>query len=227
MGVNLLDIAELGAGIHQQVVVHLQPEGADNGEIVLDHQVIDLLHRTGGGVFNGQDAVLAHALLNGGKHRLEILEIQDEGVFEDLLAGDLGVGALHALAGHHGGLGEQLGGLLDGLGDLAVQGADLAAALALIAAAQLEDHGVQHPGVIGHVRTCLLRHVLELCPLPGGDKNGGARLLFAVGDLSGHVHPGAEEAHQLVVNFVDVLAQFIQFHFHFLLVVWVLPSIRS
>ena len=32
MGVDLLDVGKLGALVHQQVVIHLQPEGADDGE---------------------------------------------------------------------------------------------------------------------------------------------------------------------------------------------------
>lgn len=38
VGVDLRDVAPLGAGLHQQIVVHLQPHTADDAEIVLHHR---------------------------------------------------------------------------------------------------------------------------------------------------------------------------------------------
>lgn len=54
VGIHFLDIGEVRAGINQKIVVDFQPEGADDGEIVLDHQVVHLVHGTGGGIFDGR-----------------------------------------------------------------------------------------------------------------------------------------------------------------------------
>ena len=103
-----------------------------------DHQIIDLINGTGGRVFNRQDTVLTHTLLNGGKDALEILEIHDERGLEDLFTGNLRICALNTLAGDHGRTGEQFWGVFNGLGDFFIQGADFSVSLGLIAAAQLE-----------------------------------------------------------------------------------------
>ena len=92
---------------------------------------------------------------------------------------------------------------------LLVKGAELPVALGLVTAAQLEQHGVQNPGVIGHFGAGLFRHVLELHPLPGGLENGQIVGLFVVGNLGGDVHPLTEQANQLVVDFVDLTANLI------------------
>ena len=176
---------------------------------MLDHQVVHLIHGTGGGVFDGQNAVLAQSLIDGAEHGLEGLEVHNKGVFEDFFTGNLGVSALHALTGDHGRLGEELGRMLDGLGDAFVKGAELPVALGLVTAAQLEQHGVQNPGVIGHFGAGLFRHVLELYPLPGGLKNRQIVGLFVVRNLGGDVHPLTEQANQLVVNFVDFTANLV------------------
>ena len=208
VGVNGLNVRKGGTGVCQQIVVDFQPEGADDREIVPDHQIIDLGHGAGGRVFDGEDAVLAHALLDGVEHRVEALEVHDEGRLEDFLAGNLGISPLYALAGHDGVLGEQLGGVLNGLGNGLIQRADLPVALALVAAAQLEKHGVEHPGVVFHFRPCHLCHLLENGPLPGGDENGKIICLFVVSHLGGQIHSGAEQPHQLLIDSVNFLADF-------------------
>lgn len=99
--------------------------------------------------------------------------------------------------------------MLDGLGNAFVKGAELPVALGLVTAAQLEQHGVQNPGVIGHFGAGLFCHVLELYPLPGGLKNRQIVGLFVVRNLGGDVHPLAEQANQLIVNFVDFTANLV------------------
>ena len=96
--------------------------------------------------------------------------------------------------------------------------------LALVTAAQLKQHGIQHPCIVGHLRAGLFRHFLKLFPFPGGDKDGGAGLLLYFRDFGGDVHPGTEQRNQRVVNFVNFLAKFCKIHVYFLLFVWVLPS---
>ena len=176
---------------------------------MLDHQVVHLVHGTGGGVFNGQNAVLAQSLIDGAEHGLEGLEVHNEGIFENLFAGNLGISALHALTGDHGRLGEELRRILNRLGNALIKGAEFPVALGLIASAQLEQHGVQNPGVIGHFGAGLFRHVLELHPLPGGLKNRQIVGLFVVRNLGGDVHPLTEQANQLIVNFVDFTANLV------------------
>ena len=212
MGIDFLNLIDLHAGLGKQVVVDFQPEGTDDGEIVGDHQIVDLLHGARRRILNGEDAVLAQALVDGVKDGFKILEVHDKGAFEDLFAGDLRIGALHPLAGYHGRLGEQLGGILDGILDGVIQRALLAAALALVAAAQFKEHGVQHPGVILHLRPCLLGDVLQLLTLPAGHQNGQAVLLFIVGNPGGHIHSLAEQTNQFVVDEVDLPAKFLNIH---------------
>ena len=182
---------------------------------MLDHQVVHLVHGTGGRIFDGQNAVLTQPLIDGTEHGLKGLEVHNKWIFEDFFTGDLGVSALHALTGDHGRLGEELGRMLDGLRDVPVKGAAFPVALGLVAAAQLEQHGVQHPSVIGHFGTSLFRHVLKLRPFPGRLENGQVIGLFVVGDLSGNMHPLAEQANQFVVDFVDLTANLIQVHLRF------------
>ena len=212
MGVDFFDVLQLGTGVYQQIVVNFQPEGADNREIVLDHQIVDLIHRPGGGVFNGQDAILAHALFDGGEHSIEIFEIHDHGAFENLLAGQLGVGPLHSLAGHHGGLGEELGSILNCLGDFLIQRGLVPVALGLVAAAQLKNGGVEASGIACEFRPRLGCHLLQNLPLPGRDEDGQIPLPFVVRHLGGDLHPGTEELYKLVVDFINFRSQFGNIH---------------
>ena len=69
-------------------------------EVVLHHEVVDLVDRARRGVLDGQDAVLAETLLDGAEDPLEAVEVADGGVAEEPVGGNLGVGALDALAGH-------------------------------------------------------------------------------------------------------------------------------
>lgn len=74
-GKYLLDIFELGAGQDEQGVVNFEFDASYNMETVIFHQVIDLVYRTVGAVFNRENTVFAQPLFNGGEHALEILEI--------------------------------------------------------------------------------------------------------------------------------------------------------
>ena len=94
VGVDLLDIGEVGAGINQKIVVDFQPEGADDGEVMLDHQVVHLVHGTGGGILDGQNAVLAQPLIDGTEHGLKGLEVHNKGIFKNLLTGFKYIGEL-------------------------------------------------------------------------------------------------------------------------------------
>ena len=183
MGIDGLDIRKRSAGIGQKIVVNLQPEGADDGEIVPDHEIVDLGDGTGGRVFDRQNAVLTHTLLNGVEDPVKVFEVHNEGAFEDFFTGNLGVSALNTLTGHNGGLGEKLRRFVDGFGNRLVKLAHFSVSLALVAAAQLEEHGVQHPGIVFHFRACHFRNLLQDSPLPGGNKNRQIVGLFIVGNL--------------------------------------------
>ena len=209
MGEDLLDVAHLSALLGHQVVVDLQPGGADDLEAaVAQHQVIDLFHRTGGAVFQGQHRIVAEAVLNGAEHALEGLEIHHLGVFEELLAGQLGVSALHALTSHGGRGGEQGLGVGNGPLDVLPQGGGLGVERALIAAADLKEHGPQGVAILLHLRGQLGHDVGQLLPLAGGVQGGQALALLLQADLPDHVHALGEILQQVVVDGVDLRSQF-------------------
>ena len=212
MGVDLLDVLPPGAGLDQQVVVDLQPDAADDAEIVLHHQVVNGVDAAGGAVFQGQHAVAAEALFNGGEHCLKGGEEHGPGQLEQLVAGQLRVSSRHALAGHRHIGGEQLGGVVNGGADLPGQRGRGSQQPVLVAAAQLEEHGVEGGGVVLHVLRGLGHHVRQLLLLPGGVQHRKAPLLFAGGDSGGGLHPLGEKLHQLVVDPVDLYAIIAEFH---------------
>ena len=75
VGEYLLDIFKLCAGQDEQGVVNFEFDASYNMETVIFHQVIDLVYRAVGAVFNRENTVFAQTLFNGGEHALEILEI--------------------------------------------------------------------------------------------------------------------------------------------------------
>ena len=173
------------------------------------HQVVDGVHRAGGAVLNGQDAVLAHAGLHRLEHMLEGVEVENGGGLEDAVAGDLGVGPLDALAGHHGPLREQLRGGIQGLADGGVYLGLDAAALVLIGAAGRQDGAEHRLRVLGQLLAGLFPHFGQQGPLPARVQGGHAVRLFIGGDVPGHVHALFEQVHQLGVDGVDLAPQFL------------------
>ena len=167
MGEDLLHILQLGAPLGHQVVVHLQPGGPDDLELVVQHKVIYLGDGTGGAVFQREHAVLAEAVLHGGKDTLKAAEVHHLGVFEELSTGQLGVGPFHALAGNGGLGGEQVGGGGHGPLDLLPQGGRLGVQGTLVAPADLKEHGPQSIAVLLQLRGKLGGDVRQLLPLPG------------------------------------------------------------
>ena len=204
VGIDVPDVLQLGAGFGQQVVAHLQPGGADDGEVVADHQVIHRVHRTGGAVFDWQDAILAHAALHRLEHVVKALEIHDGGGLEQAVTGDLRVSALDALAGHGGPLGEQLGGLLHGLFDAVIDLGAPAQLAVLIGAAGGHDGAVHGLDVVGQLLPSLLAHLAQQGPLPAGVQHGHIVGLFILGHLGHRLHPPLHQVHDLPVNGVDV-----------------------
>ena len=209
MGEDLPDVLQLGAVLGQEVVAHLQPGGPDDGEVVAGHQVVNGVHRAGGAVLNGQDAVLAHAGLHRLEHMLEGVEVQDGGGLENAVAGDLGIGPLDALTGHHRPLGEQLRrgvqGPADGLVHLGLD----PAALVLIGAARRQDGAEHRLGVLGQLLPGLGPHLGQQGPLPARVQGGHAVLLLIGGDVPGDGHALFEQVYQLGVDGVDFHPQFL------------------
>ena len=89
-------------------MVNVQPYAADDVEMIAAHQVVNAVDRAVGAVFDGQKPVLAKPLFHRLKNAFKAPEIHDAGGFKQLVAGDLGVGPLHALAGHYALLREKL-----------------------------------------------------------------------------------------------------------------------
>ena len=159
---------------------------------MLNHQVVHLVDRSGCGIFDGQNAILAHSLLNGGENTVKILEIENHGTLKNFLAGQLGVSAFHSLTGYHGGTGKELRGVFNGGGNLPEQRCFRPVALGLIASAQFKNGGVETPRIARQLRPGLLPHGLQNLPLPGRNKNRQISLSFVVRHLGGNFHSGAE-----------------------------------
>ncbi len=189
MGEDLLDVAHLGALLGYQIVIDLQAGGTDDLKAaVAQHQVINFFHRAGGAVFQRQDGIITEAVLNGAEHALKALEIHHLWVLEELLAGQLGVGALHALAGHRCCGGEEGLGVGDGPLDVLPQGGGLGVQGALVAAADLKEHGPQGVAILLHLGGQLGYDVGQLLPLPGRVQGGQALAFLLQADLPDHVH---------------------------------------
>ena len=172
-------------------------------------------------VFDGQDAVLAHAALHCLEHVVKALEIHDAGGFEDAVAGDLGIGALNALTGHHGPLGEELGrvfqGFLHALIDCGLfSGADI-----LVGTAGGHDGAEKGLGIVRKLLPCLFCHPGQHSPLPARGQSGHVVLLFKHGDFIRNLHTLLEKSDDFVVDLVDLASQLFKLVVH----VDLLPSI--
>ncbi len=190
MGVDLLDVLQLGALFGQQIVVHLQPGGADDLKAaVAEHQVIDLLDGAGGAVFQRQHTVVAEAVLDGGKDALEAAEVHHLGGLEHLLTGQLGIRALHALAGDHRLGREEVGGALHGALDLLAQGGGLGVHRVLVPPADLKEHGPQGIAVLRQFRGSLAAMSASFSRSRAGVQGGQALGLLLLGHLGHHLHP--------------------------------------
>ena len=203
VGVDFPDILQLHAGLDQQIVAHLQAGAADDEEIMLQHQVVDFVHRPGGAVFDGKHAELAHTGFHRLEHMLKALEEHDIRQLEQPLAGQLGERALHALAGYAGALGEQLRGLFQHGLNLLV-GAGAAGGLGvLIGPAHRQDGLVHRLGVFRKRFSGLLRHPAQQFPLTGGVLDRELVGLLIRADGFGQLHPAAEQVYKLLVDLVD------------------------
>ena len=212
VGVDLRDVAPLGAGLHQQIVVHLQPHTADDAEIVLHHQIVNGIDAAGGAVFQRQHTVAAQSPFDSGKHCLKGSEVHDVRPLEQLVAGQLGIGPRHALAGHRHIGGEQLGGVVNGGADLPGQRGRGSQQPVLVAAAELKEQRIQRGGIVPQRLGGGLDGFLQLLPLPDWVQHRQAVLLLVGGDAGGGVHPLGKQLYQLAVDLVDPGTIITEFH---------------
>ena len=213
VGHHLFDIGELRAGLCKQAVLDLQLQTAHDLAVVLLHEVVDLGDGTGGAVLDGQDAVAAHPGLHGAEDAVEAVEVHDLGQGEQLVAGHLGVSALHALTCHHGPAGEGPGVLRRRENFPAELRLLRVQAVLLVVPAQLQQGGVEELGVLLQLLAAETCHAVENFTLPAGGQDGGVVLLLVVRDGFDRLHALFEEGHQLPVDPVQLVPVVFQFHF--------------
>ena len=178
VAVDLAHVGELGAGFDEQVVVDLESQRAHDVEVELGEQVVDGVDRASGGVLDGQHAKLAKAVAYGAHDALEGLEERDIGHGKELARGDLAVGALNALAGDAGGLGERrVGGCSRGVGLLRDRDAlELVDVALLLGLAHAHEETEQGDGLGLVALGCAVGEVVEFGALTGGVEDGLAHL---------------------------------------------------
>ena len=213
MAVDVADPLDVGALLCEQAVVDFDARRADNRELVGAHEVEDLVHGAGGGVLDGQDAVVDISVLHGLEDVLERLHVADVGVAEELLGGKLGVRALHALAGHAPALGEHLGrglsGLLDAGDELVVL--RVAKKRVLARAGGLHEELHHDLAVGGEVGGDSRRGVGDLLALAGGIEDTFAVGALVLRDAGGDLGALAEQLEDLAVDPVDLVSKLAQF----------------
>ena len=191
----------------EEVVVDLEARRADHVEVVLHHEVVDLVDRACRRVLDRQDPELAEALLDGAEDAFEGIEVADRGVLEDALGRNLRVGALDALAGDEAVLREAVGRGRDCPAnplELGARGADeggLAHARGLHE--ELHEHLRVGLEVIGH----LARDVGDLGALASAVVHPQPVGLLVSADLLGGVGALDEELEDPVVDVVDPSSQ--------------------
>ena len=203
MRVDLFDLAQLCAGQREKGMVDLQPHASDDAEAVLGHEIIDLVHGAGRTVFQRNDAVLAEALLNGGKNSVKGGEIEHVRRAEQLFTRLLRVRALHALTGDDGLRREELRRVLDRRFNFLRQLRVCAEQPALIPTAQLKDERVQTHCRVFKFLARQLCDLAQLLPFASRVQDAKRVLFFVCRDLRRRLHPLDKERSQLCVNLVD------------------------
>ena len=214
VAIDLTNILQLGAGLDEQVVVDLEAQRAHNVEVELREQIVDRVDRTRGGVFDGQYAKFAEAVAHRAHDTFEGLEERDIGHVEELARGDLAVGALNALAGDGGRLGEgRVKGCGRGMGLLrhrdALELVDIALLLGL---AHAHEEAEQRDGLRLVALGRAAGKVVEFGALAGGVKDGLAHLDLGFSDLGGNVHAFDKAIEQRGVDVIDGLADVSKVH---------------
>ena len=152
----------------QQIVADLHPRGTDNGKVVLIHQVVYTLHRTGGAVLDGQDTVAAlspfHCLKYSGKGGIEA-NIRG---FKQLITYNLRVGPLDPLAGRHRPGWKERRGVLQRPPENVIHRGTCLDFSMLMGSAHRQQSLVQHLGIPGQLISRLPGHSGQQFPLPSG-----------------------------------------------------------
>ena len=161
--------------------------GADNGQVVLLQEAVHRADRTVGTVFNGQYAELAEAGFHSGHYGRETLHIYNIAPGQNPVAGHLGVGPLHPLAGHKARLGEDVASGGQGGLDLLLHLGRLGDQFRLPGTGQFKEGGIQVIGVPLPIPGPLC-HLGQDLPLPLLVEDGQMVFVLIGGHLLGEGH---------------------------------------
>ena len=175
---DLANFGQLYARQGQQTVIYAQADAADDGDLVLLHEVIHRVDRACRAVFQRQNAVLAQALLDSGEDLVERREEKHTRVLEELIAGLLRIRALNALAGNGCCGREQLRRLLQRRFEKRRKRRLFVQQIALVAAAEGEQQPVEAHGLLLQILRRGLYDLRELFALPPGVQNRQAVRFF-------------------------------------------------
>ena len=212
MRVDFPDILRLCAGKGQQRVIDLDPRGTDDIAVMPDQQVVDAVDGTGQAVLDGQDPVLAQPALDSAEDVLKGPAVHDRGIADHLFAGQLGISALHTLAGDHGLFGKERGHGGNGFPDLLSQCAFRTAVQLLAQPAVVQQQMIQGTDSLLIFLTGQISNLIQQVPFPFTVQHGQVVLLLVSADGAGNVHPPAVEVHDPAIDVVDLLSQFIDIH---------------
>ena len=206
MGIYLADVFKLRAGTNEKAVVDLQARAADDVKFVLEHEIVNLVDGASRAVFQRNNAVLAKTLFDRREDGLKVREIQDVRSLKQLFTGQLGIRALHALAGDHRLGREEVGGGFNRGGNFLGKLRVVPEKAVLIRAAQRENERIQAPCAVFQIVGRHLGDRGQLLALAPRVQNGKIVFLFIGRNLSGACHPLGKELHELLIDFVDCFA---------------------
>ena len=206
MGIYLADVFKLRAGTNEKAVVDLEARAADDVKLVLEHVIVDLVDRARRAVFQRNNAVLAKTLFDRREDGLKVREIQNVRSLKQLFTGQLGIRALHALAGDHRLGREEVGGRFNRGGNFFGKLRVVPEKAVLIRAAQRENERIQAPCAVFQIVGRHLGDRGQLLALAPRVQNGKIVFLFIGRNLGGAGHPLAKELHELLIDFVDCFA---------------------
>ena len=201
---NLANFGQLYARQGQQTVIYAQADAADDGEIVLLHEVVHRVDRACRAVFQRQNAVLAQALLDGGEDLVKCRAEEYARMLEQLVAGLLRIRTLNALAGNGCCGREELRRLLQRRFEKRRKRRLFVQQIALIAAAEGEQQPVEAHGLLLQILRRGLYDLRELFALPPGVQNRQAVRFFIRRDPRSRLHPLGKQLQKLRVDPVDL-----------------------
>ena len=201
---------------------HVQLYRADDIEIMVEHQIVHVVDRTVGRIFDRQNAVFAKPLLHRGEHSLEVAEIQDIRQFEEFARRHGGIRAVHPLAGDHRAFGKTFFLVCQSLFQRFFK-RGIHAQPALIGAAQFEHGGKEHPRVRFVFSGHAVGHLVEHLPFARGAVYGQIVRLFYFRNPFHFVHAGSEKIRYFFVDRIDFFPDFFQIHFNNLCSIYLFP----